>query len=115
MRLTASALLLFILLSLTHVQGQKPKTGVAPNWVTHNIINTENIKLDSDAEDGYIDVAFEKQVCLPEQTTFYKKIIKVVTEAGIQNSSDVSVNFDPTYERLVFHTHFKKQPENRAS
>jgi hypothetical protein len=69
-----------------------------------NSIDYNNSTLDHEAEDGYMDVVFEKQVNLEQQAIFFRKTIKIISEAGVQNRSEVSIGFDPSYEQLTFHT-----------
>lgn len=80
------------------------KSAKTPDWVTPTKQLTEYQQLEEEAEDGYLDLSFEKQVSLPEQSIYYKKTIKILSQAGVQNSSEISVVFDPSYEQLTFHT-----------
>ncbi len=85
-------------------QQKKPLTGKEPSWVTVNQYDYSASSLEHEAEDGYIDLVFEKQVSVKHQSAYCRKEMKVLTEAGIQNSSEISVNFDPAYQQLTFHT-----------
>ncbi|HEX2608294.1 MAG TPA: DUF3857 and transglutaminase domain-containing protein [Flavisolibacter sp.] len=75
-----------------------------PSWISHPVIDYKATQLDEEAEDGYVDLDYERQVSLSETTTYYKIALKVLSDAGVQNSSEVSVNYDPDYEKLFFHT-----------
>ncbi|MEP7317451.1 MAG: DUF3857 domain-containing protein, partial [Panacibacter sp.] len=75
-----------------------------PVWVTLNNIDYNKTSLDAEAEEGSIDIAFEEQVSVELQTSYYKKAIKIISEAGIQSSSEVSIDFDPSYQQLYLHT-----------
>src|SRR5438876_4288618 len=88
----------------TYAQSKKPLSGKQPLWATINQCDYKNTQLDHEAEDGYFDVEYEQQVSLKDQSIFYRKAIKILTEAGIQNSSEISVSFDPLYQQLIFHT-----------
>lgn len=88
----------------TEAQRRTPVTGKEPSWVTLNRIDYTNSSLDKDAEAGYADLNFEKQVCLPDQCVYIRKSIKILSEAGVQNESQISVSFDPSYQQLIFHT-----------
>ncbi len=95
-----------IALSSVNVKAQNSKltTEKEPSWVTISQIDYNNKKLAADAEDGYFDLAFEKQVSLAEHARYYKKTIKILSDAGVQNGSEISINFDPGYERLILHS-----------
>ncbi len=85
-------------------QNSKLTSEKEPGWVTLTNTNYNNKKLEIDAEDGYFDLGFEKQVSLLANSRYYKKTIKILSDAGVQNGSEISINFDPDYEQLVFHT-----------
>ena len=97
----------FCLLFLTvSVLAQKKGIQIAPapTWITTNAVDYFNTKWDQDAEDGYVDVAYEKQVSLGLQEMYYRKAIRILSDAGVQNSSEVNVGFDPAYESITFHS-----------
>lgn len=85
-------------------QSSKLTIAKVPSWVTSLVPDYNNRKLEADAEDGYFDLAFEKQVSLIAHARYYKKVIKILSDAGVQNSSEISINFDPGYEHLILHS-----------
>ena len=95
-------LLIFNVVQLS-AQSRRLQTTKEPVWITANTIDYTNASLDNEAEDGYIDLAFEQQVSLDLQTVYYKKAYKIISEAGIQNRSELSIDFDPSHEQLTFH------------
>ena len=99
-------LLIFQFLCNTDVDAQNSKLRYEkePEWVTINNIDYSNKSLEAESEDGYLDIGFEKQISLLQQARYYKKTIKILSEAGVQNSSEISVNFDPAYQKLIFHS-----------
>jgi len=103
MKLTALIVLVIVLPISIYAQNNV-KVEPSPRWITNNVVNFQNSKLDDEAEDGYIDLVYENQIHLKEQTIYYKKVVKILSEAGIQNSSEVSINYDPSYEQLIFHS-----------
>ena len=94
----------FLFFTNANAQHSKLKIEKEPAWITVNKINYDDEKLDREAEDGYLDLGLDKQVSLKTGERYYKRSKKILSEAGVQNSSEVSVNFDPTYEQLIFHT-----------
>jgi transglutaminase-like putative cysteine protease len=95
------ALLFF---SFSTLAQKKPLLSREPAWVTVNQFDYANTKFDHEAEDGYIDIAYDEQLSVEHQSLYCKRAIKILTEAGIQNNSEVSVDFDPTYQQLFFHS-----------
>ena len=101
----ASILIIGFLFNTTvQAQSKKFKIEEEPFWITVNPIDYGNTKLDHEAEDGYMDISYEKQVSLTQQTTYFKKAIRILSEAGVQNRSEITIEFDPSYEQLTFHS-----------
>ena len=87
-------------------KSQNAKVGKepTPKWVTVSQINYSLSNLDDNAEDGYVDLDYEMQICLPMQMRYCKTAIKILSESGVENSSEISIDFDPSYQTLVFHS-----------
>lgn len=85
-------------------QSRKPSVGVTPGWVTKNAINYQQTALEKDAIDGLIDLNYEMQIQLQDQSEYVSRSIKVLSDAGVQNGSEISVHFEPTYQQLIYHT-----------
>ena len=100
------SLILFIALflpSITFAQS-KPLVQKEPAWVTHTAFDYSNTRLDEEAENGYINLVLEKQVSVQQQSTYTKTAFKILSESGVQNASEINVNFDPSYNQLIFHS-----------
>ena len=54
-------------------------------------------------EDGAYDELIEEQVNVEEHATYNRIITQITSESGVQNNSEISVSFNPSYERLDFH------------
>lgn len=90
--------------SALQAQNKKIRIEKEPVWITTNSIDYNNSQLDNEAEDGYVDLDYEKQVNLEQQSIYYKIAFKIISEAGVQNNSKISINFDPSYEKLIIHS-----------
>src|SRR6185369_13130482 len=97
------AFLLFTFCQLS-AQSRKPLAGKEPSWITQTVIDYSNTSMDNDAEDGYADLDFEKQISLADQCVYIRKCVRIISEAGVQNESQVSVTFDPSFQQLTFHS-----------
>src|SRR5690606_27147644 len=53
--------------------------------------------------EGYYQLLFEEQRHVEKQTVYRHIIRQIVSEAGIQNGSEITVEYDPSYEKLQFH------------
>ncbi|MEO7524575.1 MAG: DUF3857 domain-containing transglutaminase family protein [Ferruginibacter sp.] len=89
---------------LLFAQPGKVSISTEPGWVTKNNYDFSKTSLDKEAIDGYIDIAIDKQVYLSDQTEYIKRSIRIISQAGVQNGSQVSVSFDPAYQQLSFHS-----------
>ena len=90
--------------SLLFSQHSKPVATKEPDWISLNKVDYSRTNLDKNALDGYIEISFEKQVSLAEQSTYIRSSRKIISQAGVQNGSEISVSYDPSYEQLIFHT-----------
>lgn len=104
MRPILSPLILSLVISGT-LYAQKPLSAIAPSWIarTTTDYNLSNPRLLNDTKDGYLNLVHERQVNLASRTTYRRSVLRIVTEAGVQNASKVSVDYDPSYQRLTFH------------
>ncbi len=82
---------------------QKPRIGKQPSWITKTVADYNHSASLNEIEDGFLFVSLEKQVNLSSQAVYNKKVTKIITEAGIQNGSEVSVSYDPSYQYVIFH------------
>ncbi|BAU54638.1 DUF3857 domain-containing protein [Mucilaginibacter gotjawali] len=56
-----------------------------------------------DVNNGAYDELIEEQVNVEQKATYNHIITQIVSQSGVQNNSDISVSFNPAYERLDFH------------
>lgn len=54
-------------------------------------------------QNGYFFALIERQIDVERQADYHHNIREIVSEAGIQNGSEISVSFEPAYEKLEFH------------
>jgi transglutaminase-like putative cysteine protease len=106
MRSLLWALLIISLLpaTLSFAQSNKPRVEKEPAWVTVHTPDYNDTKLDQEAEGGYVDLILDKQVSVGTLSTYYKRAYRIISESGVQNASEVSVGFDPSYSQLIFHS-----------
>ena len=97
------ATLLFMPFLYIHAQNATPQLQKEPAWVTQSPVLYTNNNMDADAEDGAVDLAYEKQVYIEKQSVYIKRAIKLLSEAGVQNKSEISVEYDPAFQQLFFH------------
>lgn len=98
----ATALLLLSVLA--SAQSARPRIEKEPAWITRNTVNYASTALDAEAEGGYKDLAYERQIHLGQQAAYVRRSLKVLTDAGVQNASEVSIDFDPAFQQLILHS-----------
>jgi hypothetical protein len=91
-------------MQFANAQFARPTLSAVPAWVTVNNYSYDNTSLDHEADGGYVDEVLESQVCLQEQATYVRRSYKILSDAGIEDNSEISVTYDPSYSRLIFHT-----------
>lgn len=96
-------LLLFFYFSTAAFSGPKLGTSAEPLWLTIPDTTGSKLPLSKNINAGYYYSMYEEQVHVELQTAYFRQIINIVTAAGVQFGSEISVSFDPTYEQLVFH------------
>jgi hypothetical protein len=96
-------LLLFLNISASS-QSRKMSIAPEPSWITCNNVDYTTTTLEHTAEDGYIDFVHEIQVSLADKCEYFRTGTKILSDAGVQNGSEISISFDPSYEQLIFHS-----------
>ncbi|SDP90980.1 Transglutaminase-like superfamily protein [Mucilaginibacter sp. OK268] len=82
----------------TPVVHQSPK----PLWLSS--FKTYNQKPSARTiERGFFYALIEEQIQVEKQADYHHVIREIVSETGIQNASQISISFDPAFERLDFH------------
>ena len=95
---------LLILPSGLFSQSGKITISKEPVWVTKNFINYNKTSLDQYATDGFIIIDHEDQISLTDQIEYIKRSMKIISQAGVQNASTISITFDPLYQQLSFNS-----------
>jgi hypothetical protein len=109
--------LIILVVSFGSVKGSQPVVHISarPNWLS--TCNPYNQKPSlRTVEDGYYFSIIEHQVHVEKQADYHHNIREIISETGIQNGSEISVSFDPIYERLDFHeitVWRNNKPQNR--
>ncbi len=104
MRFTFSLCLLMLFWCSGAAFGDAPAVHISakPNWLS--TVKPYNQKPSSRTiERGFYYELLEEQVQVEKQADYNHIIRDIVSETGIQNASQISVSFDPAYERLDFH------------
>lgn len=90
----------FLLISLIPAYSQTVHKTPAPSWITPVSYADQSISPDAG---GYQYLLYSTQVNLEEQESFWKVALKVLSPDGIQQMSDITIDFDPSYQSLHIH------------
>lgn len=94
------AVLLFSILSSLPILSQKPTKGTIPDWVEKSTYSTQ---IDQEEEAGYYYLLSDKQLNTIEHEFYARTVVQVINTEGISQLSDITFEFDPEYEKLIFH------------
>ncbi|WP_428329217.1 DUF3857 domain-containing protein [Mucilaginibacter sp.] len=97
--------LIIIVLSFTAAHAAQPVVHLSPkpSWLSICKPYDKKPALRT-VEDGYFFALIEHQVEVEKQADYHHIIREIVSETGIQNGSEISVSFDPAFEKLDFHS-----------
>ncbi|MEJ1236980.1 DUF3857 domain-containing protein [Chryseolinea sp. T2] len=96
------ALLSLFLIAAISAQSQSSvKTLPAPSWVT--AFDYPQSPRDTVGAGGFYYLLSEWQQHTEKQEAYFRIAVKVLTPKGLSTASYISVNFDPSYQKLAFH------------
>lgn len=96
-------LLLLLLPAPGWAQGKNFSITAKPGWLVPYQPNDSLSTNTNEVSEGYYLALFEEQYHV-EQKTIYRHLIRqIVSEAGIQNGSQINVSYNPEYEKVQFH------------
>ncbi len=96
-----TSFLILLLLSFQIAYSQnRIKKSPEPNWV--NTVSFEDKDVNPD-NGGFQYLLLDFQENFVEKTTYKHFAIKLINSTGIQSNSDVTVEFDPSYQKVFFH------------
>lgn len=95
--------LLFLAASDGFAKGNIPVAPV-PSWVQPISLEINTRVRPAEVSYGYHTLLRDYQYHLPGKTVFAHLGYKVFSEEGVQPASEIGVDFDPNYAKLVFHT-----------
>jgi hypothetical protein len=73
-----------------------------PSWLSPAEPDVTAQPIDGNAG-GYYYLLIEQQEHVSKQESFIHNAYRFLTAEGIQAMADININFDPTYQKLIFH------------
>ncbi|WP_448698734.1 DUF3857 domain-containing protein [Mucilaginibacter sp. AW1-3] len=114
--LILSLIIVFINIK-AHAYTPSVNVSAKPAWISASKPYTARPNLRT-VENGYYYELIEQQYNIEKQVTYRRFVKDIVSATGVQNASDISVSFDPSYQKLEFHNITvwrNNKPENRLS
>jgi transglutaminase-like putative cysteine protease len=98
-------LLIFLFLFPVTILAQHKNFSVtpSPSWLIPYHPDLSKKPDPRDVSDGYYVLLYEEQNNAEQHAIYHHRIRQIVSEAGIQNGSEISAVYDPVYEKLKFH------------
>ncbi len=98
-------ILLLLSAAANLTQGQQKNFFVnpkEPSWIIK--VKPKNLRpLSKDISEGYFASFYESQSHLELHEDYHHLIREIVSDAGVQNGSQISVTYDPSFQKLIFH------------
>lgn len=102
----SSLILLFLLLAVVPLcsfgQSTKVQKGAAKSWVKSVSIPKDALPEEGE-ESSYYYLLVDEQENVSLQESYLHYAYKILTNEGLQEMADLSIEFDPTYEQFIFH------------
>ena len=97
-------LFLLFLIAFT-VRAEEVAIGPAPAWVHPLHVETPAAEPKNDVRYGIYTLLDDHQVRVADTVVdYHHRVEKVLTSGGVQNASELTIDFDPTYETPVLHS-----------
>ncbi|RYF24367.1 MAG: DUF3857 domain-containing protein [Flavobacteriales bacterium] len=98
-------LLFFLFFQFSTALAQKKNFSIVtkePNWIEKISIKDDKPSL-KNVQDGYYLLLYEQQNNIETKEQYEHVIRDIVSDNGVQNGSQISVTYDPSYQKLFFH------------
>jgi transglutaminase-like putative cysteine protease len=101
-RFTGGLLILFIVVRTLSSNAQSVIITQTPSWVEKQAPDLSAVPGEGKSGSVYY-LLLDRQENVVKKTSFTHNAYKILTSEGVQEMSDISVDFDPSYQQLVFH------------
>jgi transglutaminase-like putative cysteine protease len=84
-------------------QSKVPGSATEASWIKPQAVDYSAAIPSKDVDDGYYYLISDNQHNLETNSSYSHYALKIVSDAGVQNSSQISVDYNPEYQKLQFH------------
>jgi transglutaminase-like putative cysteine protease len=82
---------------------QQPVIAPAPAWVMDIQPDYSKKPAEKEISDGFYFELSDQQIHIPNETRYSHFTKYIFNESGVQNASEISVDYSPEYQKVVFH------------
>jgi hypothetical protein len=97
-------IIMIIMIGHAFASGSNIRIAPRPDWVRDTSIADSMSINNKSISTGYYYVLLSIQENLQEKQLFRHHTIKFLTSEGVQEMSDLSISYDPSYQTLIFHS-----------
>ncbi|WP_406826764.1 DUF3857 domain-containing protein [Pedobacter sp. KACC 23697] len=73
-----------------------------PQWL-QKVKTVDERAAAKDVQDGWYLFLYEQQINVETSEEYEHDIREIISDTGVQNGSEISVTYDPSYQKLLFH------------
>ena len=95
-------LLAFLWLSVSAQANELP-TSTTPEWVKTQTFEVATQRRDRVDGSVYMLVSNQNNYLLPKPTFYSRYVTQAVNAEGVESNSQITIDFDPSYQEVVFH------------
>jgi transglutaminase-like putative cysteine protease len=96
-------LLLFAFTASASARAGEVEVRPAPAFVERLDADTRVNPARENVRWGIYDILNDHQISVAEETNYFRTVRKVLSPSGVQNASELSLDFDPSFEQLIVH------------
>ena len=97
--------LLILLFVASTLHAAEVVKGPVPSWVRAASVDAPHAEPKNDIRYGIYTLLDDHQINVTDTVVDYRhRIEKVLTSGGVQNASELSIDFDPSYQTVVIHS-----------
>lgn len=91
--------------ALAQIAHPRVSNETPPTWIRNEPLATTSAEQRAEARDGVVYLLSDQQVRVSNATTehYYHHIHEVLAQPGVEHVSQLELEFDPSYQRLVIH------------
>jgi len=103
--LTQKLILLILTCCISTAFAQKNNFYISrtePQWL-QKVKTVDKRPAAKDVRDGWNLFLYEQQINVETSEEYERDIREIISDTGVQNGSEISVTYDPSYQKLIFH------------